>query len=71
MYDVTDFFEEDEPLEKIKLAWVRGEKGRTAPPPSFTLTNMTFVEGPDSAVPVPSSMPAIEDSHVTVGIAVR
>ena len=28
----TDFYEDDEPLEKIKAVWERGEKGRTSPP---------------------------------------
>ena len=32
--DEHEFFEEDEPIEKIKAAWARGEKGFTDPPPS-------------------------------------
>ena len=30
--DPSDFYEEDEPVEKIKAAWKRGKKGRTKRP---------------------------------------
>jgi hypothetical protein len=32
--DIEDFFEEDEPVEKIRAAFERGEKGYTTPPAS-------------------------------------
>ncbi|MGH8924476.1 MAG: hypothetical protein ACRDWA_07570 [Acidimicrobiia bacterium] len=32
MADDNDFFEEDEPTEKIRAAWKRGKKGRTGLP---------------------------------------
>jgi hypothetical protein len=30
-----DFYEDDEPVEKIREAFDRGEKGLTGPPPSW------------------------------------
>lgn len=32
MTENDDFFEEDEPTEKIRAAWKRGKKGRTGLP---------------------------------------
>jgi hypothetical protein len=41
---MTDFYEEDEPVDKLLAAFDAGEKGKTAPPDDLDMTEEEFNE---------------------------
>jgi hypothetical protein len=42
---MTDFYEEDEPVEKLLAAFEAGEKGKTAVPVGFRCEHMSMTAG--------------------------
>ena len=53
---LVDFYEGDEPLEKIKAAYARGEKRRTVPPRGQTVTLDVLCRNARPGTPQPPSI---------------
>lgn len=72
MSDGSDFYEDDEPVEKIRAAFERGEKGRTAKRPR-DLNRMAAsivadaTEPPMEPVVVPSDVTSVRIEGVSIG----
>lgn len=72
MTDGSEFYEDDEPVEKIRAAFERGEKGRTAKRPR-DLNRMAAsivadeTESSIQPVVVPSDVTSVQIEEVSIG----